>query len=602
MAIRPPERMRAARLPETRPPPTVARDASRRQPEPLSLDMAIRVALQNSEVVRVLQGPAVGSSGRTIYDPAISNTQIDRARSRFDPSIRQQNTFERLEDPQGTLDPFDPTRARIGGDAVDQYTMGVGVEKDTIVGGTAAMRVDAHPRDVGGSLQPLNPQSRTGVEFSYTQPLLQGGGRAANLAPVVLARIDTESSFYELKDSVQQLVRGTIEGYWAVVFARTNVWARQQQVRQAQGAYDLARARFDKGFGNAGDAAQARAALGSFRASLITAEADLLTREAALRNVLGLPPADGSRLVPYTRPAEAWVEADWEDILLTAGQYRPDLIQRKLRIEADEQELIAARNQAMPRVDATALYRFNGLAGRDPSRQWLATDAGEYTSWRLGVDLTVPFGLRDGRAEMRRRELALMRDRANLQQALHAASHELAESYRNLAQFYEQYRAFKIAREAAYENLRVQSGRFAADVEADYLNLLQAIASWGDAVSSEAQALLQYNTELANLAQLSGTILEGHGVRFTEDGYRSVGPAGRLGPTPCYPMDRRPCPNTDQYPAGTEPAEEVFELESIPIPRRTPLEALPPGPKMPGPPVIEPPVPEGPNPLRRPGD
>ena len=40
-----------------------------------------------------------------------------------------------------------------------------------------------------------------------SQPLFRGGGLAANRAPIVVARIDTERSFFQYKDSVQELVR-----------------------------------------------------------------------------------------------------------------------------------------------------------------------------------------------------------------------------------------------------------------------------------------------------------------------------------------------------------------------------------------------------------
>lgn len=586
MAIRAPGRMPKAALPDVPSPPTVARPKADDRPMHLSLDEAIRIALENSEVVRVLQGAGVGSSGRTIYDPAISNTQVDRARSRFDPTIRQENRFERIETPQGVFDPLAPSGARIDGEGINQYNMGLGLAKDTVTGGTAGVGVDANPLRSNAELLPLNPQSRTGVEFRYTQPLLQGGGMRANLAPVVIAQIGTERSFYELRGAVEQLVRGTVEGYWALVFARTNVWAREQQVRQAQWAYDLADARRRRGLGDAGEAAQARATLANFKANLITAQGDLLRREAALRNVLGLPPSDEALIVPVTPPAMDWVPVEWEDILRVAEENRADLVQIKLALQADEQELTVAQNQAMPRVDATAAYRVNGLDGRAPDGRWIATDAGQFTGWRLGVDVSLPLGMRDGRAELRRRELALMRDRANLRQALHAASHDLAENYRNLAQFYDQYEAFRETREAARTNLDAQSARWATGLTI-YLNVLQAIASWGDAVSSEAQSLLQYNTELADLAAQTGTILEVHGIRFTEDQYRSLGPRGRFGPRPCYPMDRRPGPNEDQYPRGEEPAERAFHLDAVPTPRRVPADRAP----LPGPEAIPAPLP-----------
>ncbi|MEO8499077.1 MAG: hypothetical protein ABI614_28770 [Planctomycetota bacterium] len=111
------------------------------------------------------------------------------------------------------------------------------------------------------------------------------------------------------------------------------------------------------------------------------------------------------------------------------------------------------------------------------------------------------------------------------------------------------------------------------------LNLLQGITDWGNAVSAEAQALLQYNTELANLELQTGTILETHGVRFYEERFGAVGPLSRLFPDRCYPGTTTPDQNYDRYPGGERPSEEIFELQTPEFPRRrsdeSRMEALP---------------------------
>ena len=131
-----------------------------------------------------------------------------------------------------------------------------------------------------------------------------------------------------------------------------------------------------------------------------------------------------------------------------------------------------------------------------------------------------------------------MPDRANLHEGLRQASQALARRYRNLSQYYQEYLAVKEARLAARINYEVQWENYVTN-RTIYLNVLQAITSWGNAVSAEAQSLLQYNSELAALDQETGLILELHGIRFYEEGFRSKGPAGRLGPERCYP--RRSC-------------------------------------------------------------
>ena len=566
MEIRHPSRLPRARLPQLPPPPTVADPKWDIPPRELSLDEAIRTALEYSEVVRVLAGAGATSSGRTVYDPAISNTGIDQARGRFDPAVDVQNNFNRRESPQAGFHPADPSRAIIGGSAAEDYDMSTGLSKTTVTGGSANLGVNARPLRSNTSGQPLNPQTTSSLDLSFTQPLLQGAGSRANLAPIVLARIDTERSFFQLKQSVQQLVRGVIEAYWALVFARTNLWVLQQQVKQGEQALLVAQVRLGAGRVDSAEVEQARSVLANFRASEVAAQASLLQREAALRNILGLPPSGPLRIVPVTPPDTQRLAVDWDGVVRLAEEYRPDLIELKLILEADQQRLLLARNQALPRVDATALYRWNGLEGRTPDRRIISSRPGEFAGWLLGVNFSVPLGLRQNRAELRQQELIIMRDRANLQQGLHNATHTLAASYRNLAQYYGQYQAFKAASEASRINYILQKANYEAN-RTIYLNVLQAITSWGSARSAETQSLTQYNTELANLELQTGAILETHGVGFIEERYGAIGPLGRLFRGRGYPRDYRPGPNADRYQHTSEPPEKPQSLQfKIPEP------------------------------------
>jgi outer membrane protein TolC len=286
----------------------------------------------------------------------------------------------------------------------------------------------------------------------------------------------------------------------------------------------------------------------------------VLQREAALRNLLGLPPYAPDRLTPTTPPTNEQLEFDWNALVTMAETYRPDLIELKLVLEADQQLLIQARNQTGPRVDALALYRWNGLDGTMPIGDPVASRLGEGTDWTLGVNFSVPLGLRQARAQLRQTELLIARDRANLEQGVHAAVHDVALSLRNLAQFYAQYQAYQETRSAARDNLEQQMERYRAQL-VQYLNVLQAITDWGNAVSAEAQALAQYNIELAQLSVQTGSILETHGIYFFEERFAALAPLSCLGRTTCYPEALPPTENESQYPAGDEPSEEFFDLE-----------------------------------------
>jgi outer membrane protein TolC len=563
--IRDPAQLCRVRIPPSPPPITVSNLDAQVTPQEMSLDDAIRIALANSKVVRILVGTTAVASGQTIYDPAIVNTTIDQARAAFDPVITANNTFDRINEPLAILDPTNPFNTLIPGTRVDNYELGLGITKKTVNGGTLAFNLNdtfsrfAYPA-------PLNPQGQTAMTLSYTQPLLNGGGVAVNLAPIVIAQLNSERSFFQLKDSMQELVRSVTEAYWAVVFARTDVWARRQQVDQGSAAYTRSEARGRQGFANAAEVAQARSALANFKANLITAEANLLQREAALRNLLGLPPTEPARITPISPPTAKRYDPNWDELVRLAEQQRPDLIELKLIIEADQQNLLVAKNQALPQVNATMLYRWNGLEGTTPGGQRLETTPGQFADWSMGVNFSVPLGLRAGRAGMRQAELILCRDRANLEQGVHAALNQVADGVRNISQFYEEYEAFRGARAAARINLEQQLGEFRSG-RGLFINVLQAITDWGNSVSSEAQALAQYNTELARLERQTGTILETHGVHFYQERFRSIGPFGRMGPDKCYPRDMPVTPNADRYPVDREGGDTALEKDKPIVPQ-----------------------------------
>ena len=558
--VRDPSQLARSRIPDSQPPSTVSNPKPELHPIHVSLDEAIRMSISNVDVVRVLAGTTATNSGRTIYDPAVTNTSIDQQNARFDPTLSVNNTWNRLENPQAVFDPLVPGQSLIAGFRNDSFNTSTNLTKQNAFGGTFGVGLDATPSRITPGPLPLNPQTRSSTNINYTQPLLQGGRLGPNLAPIVLARIDTERSYFQLKDAMQEHVRGVIEAYWSLVAARTDVWARRTQVEQLTEILRRIDATVRTGTGATADKAQAQLALANFRANLIASEANVIQREAALRNIAGLAPSDGTRLIPNTPPQTERFLPDWLSIVELACERRPDVIELKLILEADQQQWQIARNNALPRLDAVGQYRWNGLDGTMPNGSSLSSAAGAFTDWTLGVNFSVPLGLRQSRASLRARELIIARDRINLQQGLHSSIHQLATSVRTLDQTYEQYLAFREARQAARVNLKVQVAKLATGTVL-FINVQQAVTDWGNLISAEASALTQYNTQLATLERQTGTILETHAVLFYEERFHSIGPLGRFCDDVCYPLNMRPTPNADRYPTGEQPSEESFDLQ-----------------------------------------
>ena len=129
LKVRDPAELTKFPVPAIPEPPTVKRPQGELPTEYFSLDEAIRVSLANSTVVRVLGGVSASTSGRTIYDAAITNTQIDREQARFDPTLRVNNGFSQIEQPQAAFGPGGPPNVVIGGTTNENYNLDFGLGK-----------------------------------------------------------------------------------------------------------------------------------------------------------------------------------------------------------------------------------------------------------------------------------------------------------------------------------------------------------------------------------------------------------------------------------------------------------------------------------------
>ncbi len=578
-----PDRLPSAPIPDIGPPRTVSNVRPEEKDWPLSLDDAIRVSLENTNVVRVLTGATVTNSGQTIYDAAITNTTIDQQQANFDPVFKENNQWSYTNTPNGTVNfslasfvtgiPANPPTIIIS-QPTDQFQTTLGLTKNNVLGGQLGLNfIDQFQRfyqfnnaiNPFATNYPLNPEQTSTIQLNYTQPFLQGAGFQVNMAPIVIARLNTQVSFFQYKDSVQEMVRSVADAYWQLVQNRTNAWARKIQVDQSKEAYKLEEARMKIGTGDRATETQARSTYLQFKANLVAAEAAVLASEGTLRNLIGLPPDDGRRIVPISMPTSMRYKAEWDDLVRLAERRRPDIIELKLIIEAEKQRLIQAENMALPQLNGIAQYQWNGLSGSMPNGVGATTLPGQFTDWTLGVNFSVPLGLRQARAMVRQEKLIIEKDKANLNQGLHAAIHELAATIRNLDSAYEQYIAFKDSRIAADANVRVQNEKFKAG-KTIYLNVLQALNDWGNAVTSEASSLLTYNTTLAILERQTGTILETHGLVFQEERMRAAGP---LHFERDYPASQPPValppgtPGAPQLHFSTgEPAENFFDLRN----------------------------------------
>jgi outer membrane protein TolC len=562
-------------LPKVAPPRTTSNPEADEIWE-MTLQDAIKIGLDNSEVVRVIalgaQGIPIGgfeptplNTGAggalgtgtlaTVYDPAIQETQIAQALANFDANFSTTLFWNK------NVAPFN--NAITAGTFLvgarypvtfDQETMNMA---STLAkrGATGTLYSVVHNVVWNYSNSPTNvfPSAYTvNTQFQLTQPLLGSAptpnfnanptpaGLEANRAPIVIARLNADVAVWRFKAEVMAHVRSVEQQYWALAQAQVQHWASETAVDLGEQILKRELAKLAVGVGAAPNVAEAQEQLERFRLDLVDKTANLITTERQLRNILGLPPADTRRIVPVTAPTDARIEPDFEACLRQMVTFQPDIVQNQLLTRVAELQLLSSRNQLLPVLNLNALYQLNGLGhhldqaesvmtGRtitaiNPLLQSQQRAAGlnpvpgrynDFNTWQVGMTFQMPLGYRGPLANVRQAQYTLLRQRAFLQQVVHQTTHSL---YRFFIEVDSNYKLFKTAtnlKKAALVRLEAQRAYYEnGSITID--RYLEALRNWSNAVAQEADFRTRYNTAIAALEEAKGTLLAYDNIAMAE--------------------------------------------------------------------------------------
>jgi outer membrane protein TolC len=500
-----------------------------------------------------LQAPASGASDSLrvfAYDPAIANTDVEQSLSRFDVLWRTGIDWTRVNPPPGIDSAAVPLVGVLNGqEETTQFR--TELLKPLPTGGMAGITFRT---DYARSFPPLaspvlNPAYSPGVELSFEQPLLQGAGVLINelrqtfpasmLHPfpssavppegrspgpaILLARLARDESRLEFERRVQQLLFAVEEAYWDLYCAYWDLYSRDNGLTLTHLTWQTAKARYDaKGIG-VEDLAQVEEQYYFFRTERLQAlgrgvggRPGVLEAERRLRYVVGLPPEDGTRLVPTDEPATAPIEPSWDEAVNTARRLRPELLQVQKEIAAAQLALTRAQDFLLPDLRFVSRYGLNGLGGTlGAGFRSLGDDP--FANWELGLQLQVPIGYRAAHAEVTRAKLLLAQRYHFLRDDEVKIVLSLQRSYRDVIQFREELATRRGQREAAGVQLKARFLKFKAGGGTIDL-LLRAQRTWVDSLRDEQLAVCRYNVALADLERQKGTIMLSHNVKVVEGG------------------------------------------------------------------------------------
>jgi outer membrane protein TolC len=545
----------------------------------LSLEEVTRKTLENSQVIRQLGGrisdfgqniaqttpeiltsPGGAASATTTFNPALvesgsgastgsqfDGTGVEAALAQFDAQLDSSLTWQNNDRPQNfglaTIPDFFAPQFR---QDIGRHT--VGVTKQTATGTSFELRSNTNydQNNNGSRLQPSD--WTTNLEAGFTQPLLQGagvqynriagprtfqesnGGFADQIDGVLISRIRYDVTLADFELGVRDLMRDVEEAYWELYFSYRDLDARKigrdSSLATWQRVKTLARAGGVGGEANA--EAQARSQYYLFRAQVETALTNLFRVENRLRFLMGIGPSDGRLIRPIDEPTTAQVHFDWPTIHAESLTTRVEIRKQRWEIKKRELELIASRNLMLPRLDAVGRYRWlgagdelidSGGTGVPPfgpnSNAFEVLTGGDYQEWELGLQFSVPIGMRQAMTAVRHAQLQLARDRAVMQDIELTVVHQLADAVRDVDLNYRVAQTNFNRRAAAESEVdAVETLYKVGQITLD--RVLEAQSRQSEAESAYYRSIVDYNRAIMRLHHRKGSLLEYNGVYLAE--------------------------------------------------------------------------------------
>ena len=525
----------------------------------LTLEEAMRTALENSKVIRTFGlGTTTALGGirdtdrllaqpgfaNTIYDPALTESNprfgVEAALAAFDAQFTSSVSWDKNDQPLNTTFQFMGSQQDLG-------NFQARFSKITAPGGTWSLTHNVAYDQSDSPIRMFPSDWNTNLEAEFRQPLLQGNGVQFNRIAgpgaipgfnngVMIARLNTDQSLADFEANVRNLVSDVEWAYWELYQAYRQLDSVIQGRDAVQRIWDVVdtKRRVSTRGGATQDEAQARGELWLFQKTVQESLSRLYSAEAHLRYIMGLTTTDGRLIRPFEEPTTAKVNFDWYDVRAESMVRSVEIRRQKWEVKRRELELMTAKNYLLPRFDAVGRYRWRGMGDHliDPSRPggqfdnaYQSMTGGEYQEWHVGLELNIPLGFKKEMSGVRFAELNLARDKAVLKEQELELLHLLGSGIRNLEDkfvvtktAYNRLAAATVevnARQTVWdEGMGTAAGAGAGASTLDLL--LNAQRRKAEAEVDYYRSLVDYNLAITQIHFRKGSLLEYNGVFLAE--------------------------------------------------------------------------------------
>lgn len=458
---------------------------------PLRLEDAIRMAQESGSALQQARLNALAEEAG-----------IQAADGAFDAVLFGDVTFNYSESPaSGFFSNFGTTETKT-------LSATQGLRKALTSGGTLSLSVQEQYSDY--SFLP-DAQSNATLRAEWNQPLLRGAWRLSATQAQEQARFASDRAQAGMRQADTQVVSATVDAYWTLAFAQADVRVKESSLQLAQALKEMTEAKFRAGAVAEVEVVQTDADIATRTDALLGARHTARRAQDDLRILIfGLESgADWDlELQPVSEPPPLGQSAPgWEACWAEAREWRADLRQLRVDVDAATSTWEASEHDLLPRLDLNVSGNYTGQDVQVGDALDVLADR-DFPGATVGLSFEVPLGNDAQQGAERQARWRMFLALRALRDREREIAAEVREAVRNLAFQSERVDVTRRAREVAARQLEAEQRRLREGASTNF-QVLQFQTDLAVAESAEVQARTDHARAVVRLNTVRGLRWDG---------------------------------------------------------------------------------------------
>jgi len=443
----------------------------------------------------------------SLYDPSIAQQSVSEEEARYEATIFSDLRVSQLDQ---------PTASELAGSAIESISLNSGVRIPMRTGGEVTVSLPVNRTKTNNQFTTLNPAFTADLEVSVSQPLLRNAGRRANTHFIRIAALQRDIADARTKLQIVQTLATAERAYWLLYAVRRELEVRQQQYELAVAQLERAHRRVRAGIDPEIEVTRAQEGIAQRLEAIIISENSVLQQQRDLKRIMrqpGLEMQTDVMLIPASKPDPVAFDLHPDKLVHVAFDTRMELLELELQLAVDNSTIDYNRNQALPKLDLTGMYRRNGLG----SGLSLALDTlrgQRFEDWIFTLNAEAPIGNQAAESRLRTSMLQRLQRIATKEGRQQTIEQEVLNAIDAINADWRRILAARQSSILAGRTLQGEERQFDVGARTS-TEVLDAAARLADAQSSEIRAVTDYQNAQIDLAVATGTLLGASKVDWT---------------------------------------------------------------------------------------